>query len=72
MWTDALGETHFEIWNGIQLDGRCFKSVPLYNVCSEFGDAQVKQACIDLGCRPYVQDLGAIREECQRQEDSYV
>lgn len=72
MWTDALGETHFEIWNGIQLEGRNFKSVPLYNVCLEFGDAQVKQACIDLGCRPYVQDLQAIREECQRQEDSYV
>lgn len=72
MWTDALGETHFEFWNGIKLDGRTFKSVPLFNVCSEFGDAQVKQACIDLGCLPYVQDLAAIREECQRQEASYV
>ena len=72
MWTDALGETHFEFWNGITLEGRNFKSLPLYNVCSEFGDAQVKQACIDLGCRPYVQDLQTIREECLKTEHRYV
>ena len=72
MWTDALGETHFEFWNGITLEGRTFKSVPLYNVCAEFGDAQVKQACIDLGCRPYVQDLQTIREECLKTEHRYV
>jgi hypothetical protein len=72
MWTDALGETHFEFWNGITLEGRTFKSVPLYNVCSEFGDAQVKQACIDLGRRPYVQDLQTIREECLKTEHRYV
>jgi len=72
MWTDALVETHFEFWNGITLEGRNFKSVPLYNVCSEFGDAQVKQACIDLGCRPYVQDLQTIREECLKTEHRYV
>lgn len=72
MWTDANGETHFEFWNGIKLDGRTFKSVPLYNVCLEFGDAQVRQACIDLGCYPYTADLAAIREECIRTENLYV
>ena len=72
MWTDACGETHFEFWNGIKLDGRTFKSVPLFKVCLEFGDAQVKQACIDLGCYPYVEDLTAIRQECLRTEHLYV
>ena len=72
MWTDACGETHFEFWNGIQLDGRTFKSVPLYNLCLEFGNAQVRQACIDLGCRPHIQDLQSIREECIRTENLYV
>ena len=72
MFTDGNGETHFEFWNGIKLDGRTFKSVPLYNVCLEFGDAQVKQACIDLGCYPYAADLDAIRQECLRTENLYV
>ena len=72
MWTDACGETHFDIWNGIQLDGRTFKSVPLYNLCLEFGNAQVRQACIDLGCHPRVEDLATIRQECLRTEHLYV
>jgi hypothetical protein len=72
MWTDACGETHFEFWEGIKFAGRTFKSVPLYHLCQEFGDAQVRDACGFLGLMPYVSDLDAIKEECQRQEDSYV
>jgi hypothetical protein len=72
MWTDALGKTHFEFWEGIKFAGRTFQSEPLFNLCQEFGDAQVKDACANLGVMPYVQDLSAIRAECQRQEASYV
>jgi hypothetical protein len=72
MFTDAVGKTHFEFREGVQLDGKTFKSLPLFNVCQEFGTAQVRQACIDLGCYPYAEDLKSIKSECQRQEDFYV
>ena len=72
MWVDACGETHFEFWDGVRLNGRTFKSIPLYSLCQEFGTAQVKDACAHLGCYPYAADLSAVRKECQRQEDSYV
>jgi hypothetical protein len=72
MWTDACGEVHFEFWDGFRLNGRVFKSLPLYNLCMEFGTAQVTDACAHLGYYPYAEDLKAIKSECQRQEDSYV
>ena len=72
MWTDACGETHFEFWEGIKFAGRTFQSVPLFNLCQEYGTAQVKDACIHLGVMPYAADLAAIKEECERQENSYV
>lgn len=72
MWTDACGETHFEFWEGIKMNGKTHKSVALYNVCREYGDAQVLDACLHLGCLPYAQDLKAIKDECERQENSYV
>jgi len=72
MWTDACGETHFEFWEGISLAGRVFKSVPLFNLCQEFGTAQVRDACLSLDLLPYSEDLAEIRNECQRQENSYV
>lgn len=72
MWVDACGETRYEFWDGIKINGRTFQSRPLYNLCQEFGDAQVLASCMHLGCFPYVEDLAAIREECQKQEDSYV
>lgn len=72
MYTDALGNIHFEFWEGIKLEGRTFQSVPLYLLCQEFGDEVVKGACIHLGCRPYIQDLASIREECERIEARMV
>lgn len=72
MWTDANGEIHFEFWEGIKFNGKCHKSLPLYKLCQKFGSAQVLDACILLGCPPYIDDLGAIREECERQEAFYV
>ena len=72
MWTDACGETHFEFWEGLAFSGKRFSSLALFELCREFGDAQVKDACIHLGCLPYTADLKAIKDECQRQEDSYV
>lgn len=72
MWTNSTGEIHFEFWDGIKLNGKTFQSLPLFNLCREFGDAQVLQACIDLGCYPHAADLRAIQDECKRQEASYV
>jgi hypothetical protein len=72
MWTDACGETHFEFWEGIKFNGKTHKSVPLFQLCEEFGDGQVLGACIHLGCSPHIADLKAIKEECERQESSYV
>lgn len=72
MWTDACGETHFEFWDGLKFAGRTFQSMPLYHLCQEFGDAQVKGACTHLGVMPYAADLAAIKQECERQEASYV
>ena len=71
MYTDALGNLHFEFWEGIKFNGRTFQSRPLYEVCQEFGDANVLEACHTLGCFPHVQDLSAIREECMRTEPKY-
>ena len=72
MWTDACGNDHYEFWEGIKINGKTYQSRPLYALCAEFGDAQVLDACMHLGCLPYVEDLSAIRAECQRQENSYV
>lgn len=72
MYEDALGNIHFEFWEGIKLAGRTFQSRPLYNLCMEFGDAEVKDACIHLGCLPFVEDLQAIKEECERIEKRFV
>ena len=72
MWTDACGNDHWEFWEGIKLNGKTYQSRPLFNLCNEFGDAQVLDACIHLGCRPCIEDLATVRAECQRQEDSYV
>lgn len=72
MWIDATGEIHFDFWEGIRLNGKTFKSVPLYALCQEFGSAQVIDACHHLGCYPYTNDLATIRQECKRQEESYV
>jgi len=32
----------------------------------------VRDACIHLGCMPYIQDLRAIADECERVERSFV
>jgi hypothetical protein len=72
MWTDALGEVHYEFWDGLRFNGKCYNSVALFWLCQAYGDAQVKDACIHLGCLPYAADLATIKAECQRQEDSYV
>ena len=72
MWTDTCGDTHFEFWDGIKMNGRTFVSRPLFALCQEFGTAQVQDACMHLGCFPYAQDLSTIRKECERQEASYV
>lgn len=71
MFTDALGNLHFEFWEGIKFNGRTFQSRPLYELCQEFGDANVLEACHTLGCLPYIQDLSAIREECIRMEPNH-
>jgi hypothetical protein len=71
MYTDALGNTHFEFWEGIKLAGRTFQTEKLYEVCKEYGSASVKAACIRLGCLPYKDDLEAIKEECERTEPKH-
>jgi len=72
MFTDALGNDHYEFWEGVKINGKTHQSRPLYALCMEFGTSRVQDACMHLGCLPYVQDLSAIRAECQRQENSYV
>jgi hypothetical protein len=72
MFTDATGEVHFEIWEGIRLDGRTFQSLPLFELCREYGELTVSHACRNLGCFPHAQDLSAIKTECRRIEESYV
>ena len=72
MWTDACGEIHYEFWDGLRFNGKCYNSVNLFWLCREYGDAQVIDACNHLGCLPYAADLATIKAECQRQENSYV
>jgi hypothetical protein len=72
MWTDGCGNDHYEFWTGITLNGKNYQSRPLFALCQEFGDAQVLDACMHLGCPPYVQDLAVIRQECKKVEASYV
>lgn len=54
------GETHYEFWEGVRISGRTFATRPLFNLCREYGTAQVQAACIHLGCFPYTEDLAAI------------
>ena len=72
MYKDALGNTQFEIWQGIKINGRTFQSEPLYELSQRFGDAEILDACMRLGCMPYRADLQTIKEECERIENSYV
>jgi hypothetical protein len=72
MFKDALGNIQFELWQGIKINGRTFQSLPLFNLCREFGDAQVLDACTHLGCFPCIADLSSIRHECERVEARYV
>lgn len=72
MFIDSHGEVQFEFWEGIKLDGRTFKSLPLWQVCREYGDLTTVDACRNLGCFPYAQDLASIKTECERIENSYV
>lgn len=72
MYVDASGEVHFEFWNGVQMDGRTFKSFPLFQLCLEFGTNHVTEACRHLGCFPYTEDLATIKQECVRTESNYV
>jgi hypothetical protein len=71
MFIDALGKCHFEFWTGLKMAGRTFQSVPLFQVCQEFGDAQVQDACMSLDVLPYDCELAGIKAECQRVEDAY-
>jgi hypothetical protein len=72
MFKDALGNIHYDFWQGIKINGKTFDSLPLFNLCQEFGDAQVVEACMNIGCLPYVPDMQAIKEECKRIENLYV
>lgn len=72
MWTNACGETHFEFWEGLAFSGKRFSSLALFELCREFGDAQVLEACRVLWCIPIPEALADIKAECQRQENSYV
>ena len=72
MYKDALGNTHFEIWQGIKLNGRTFQSEALYELSKKYNDAEILDACIRLGCLPYGADLQTIEEECERIENSFV
>jgi hypothetical protein len=71
MYTDALGNLHFEIWEGIKFNGRTFQSYPLYKLSQKFPEANIVEACHHLGCLPHVQDLSAIQEECERMEPKH-
>lgn len=71
MYTDALGNLHFEIWEGIKFNGRTFQSYPLYKLSQKFNEANIVEACHTLGCLPHVQDLSAIQEECERMEPKH-
>jgi len=72
MWTDACGNDHYEFWNGITLNGKTYQSRLLYEVCNEFGDAFVADACNVLDLNPNDEHLATIRKECKRVEESYV
>ena len=72
MYNEQLDTTHFDMWQGIKFNGRTFQSPSLFNLCREFGDAQVIDACTHLGCFPYIADLSSIRKECERVEAGYV
>jgi hypothetical protein len=72
MWTDACGNDHYEFWTGIKRNGKTYQSRLLYEVCNEFGDPAVIDACNALDLNPNDENLAPIYKECQRQEDSYV
>jgi hypothetical protein len=72
MWTDACGNDHYEFWTGIKRNGKTYQSRLLYEVCNEFGDAFVADACNVLDLNPNDEHLATIRKECKRVEESYV
>lgn len=72
MFTDSLGNVHWEFWEGIALNGRHFESVALFEVCRKHGTWHVKSACIATDKLPYDNDLSEIEKYIERSENALV
>ena len=72
MWTDALGEIHYEFWDGVRFNGKCYNSVALFWLCQDFGTNVVEQVCRETDTSPDESNLTAIRNGCNEHENSYV
>jgi hypothetical protein len=62
MWIDACGEIHFEFWQGLKLNGKTYKSLPLYNLCFEYGDSEVLEVCQAQNINPEEYNLSEIHK----------
>lgn len=72
MFTDALGNVHWEFWGGIRLNGRHYQSVALFALCRELGTHLVQQTCVELDTTPNDDNLEILRKEIEQNEKSLV
>jgi hypothetical protein len=71
MWIDAVGEVHFEFWNGLKMHGKTYKSLQLFNLCLEYGDAEVMEVCHIQDIRPEEYNLSEIQNHLKQNQFDY-
>lgn len=71
MWIDAIGDVHFEFWEGIKLNGKTYQSIPLYNLCVEYGEIEVIAAIKDIDLTPEEYNLTKIHNHLKTSTFNY-
>lgn len=72
MFTDALGNVHWEFWEGVAWNGRRYQSVELFRLCRDWGTNMVRDAVFDLDLCPSDDNLKKIKKYIEQSENSLV
>ena len=59
-------------WEGFKINGKIFRSKEVAELCRDFGEAHVFEACIQLDIVPDSEGLSIIRCACQEWEDKLL
>ena len=59
-------------WDGFRINGKTFRSVETANLCRDFGQAQLFEACTELELIPSQENIKQLRDKCQEWEDKLL